>query len=125
MPGGGGTMRAVGAGHILFALGFAVVGAIGLGAHDFVLSQQPVPPGIPWRETLACASGALLLVTAVGVLVARVARLAALALAGYLLLWVLVLQLPRAVANPQIVGFWLGVSEDLTLATGGWIIFCA
>ena len=118
-------MRAVGAGHVLFALGFAVVGAIGLVAHDFVLSQQPVPAGIPWRETLACASGALLLVTAVGLLVPRAARLAALVLAAYLLLWVLVLQLPRAVANPQVEAYWLGVGEDLTLATGGWIIFCA
>jgi uncharacterized membrane protein len=118
-------MRAVGTGQVLFALGFAVVGAIGLGAHDFILSQQPVPAGIPWREALACASGALLLVTAVGLLIPRTARLAALVLAAYLLLWVLVLQLPRAVANPQVEGYWLGVGEDLTLATGGWIIFCA
>ena len=93
-------MRAVGASQVLFALGFAVVGAIGLVAHDFILSQQPVPAWIPWRETLACASSALLLVTAVGLLVPRAARLAALVLAAYLLLWVLVLELPRAVANP-------------------------
>jgi uncharacterized membrane protein YphA (DoxX/SURF4 family) len=67
----------------------------------------------------------LLLVTAVGLLVPRAARLASLVLAAYLLLWVLVLELPRAVANPQVEGYWLGVGEDLTLATGGWIIFCA
>ncbi len=118
-------MRAVGVGRFLFALGFAVVGAIGLGAHDFVLNQQPVPTGIPSREVLASISGALLLVTGIGLLVPRAARIAALVLAGYVLLWVLALQLPRALANPQVEAFWLGVGEDLSLAAGGWVIFCA
>jgi uncharacterized membrane protein YphA (DoxX/SURF4 family) len=118
-------MGAVGLGRLLFALGFAVVGAIGLGAHDFVLSQQPVPQGIPSREMLASISGALLLVTGVGLLVPRAARVAALVLTAYLALWVLALQLPRALAAPQVMGYWLGVGEDLTLATGAWAIFCA
>lgn len=118
-------MRAVGIGHPLFAVGFAVVGAIGLGAHDFVLSQQPVPKGIPWRETLACLSGALLLATGAGLLITRTARLAALVLTAFVLLWVIVLQVPRVVAQPLNEGFWLGVGEDSTLVTGGWIVFCA
>ncbi len=118
-------MRAIGMGQVLFALGFAVVGAIGLTAHDFVLSQQPVPPWVPSREILACLSGALLLLTGIGLLVPRASRLASLVLAAYLLLWVLALQLPRALAHPQVEGFWLGVGEDLTLAAGGWVIFCA
>jgi uncharacterized membrane protein len=118
-------MRTVGVGHFLFALGFAVVGAIGLGAHDFVLSQQPVPREIPWREILASISGALLLLTGVGLLVARAARLSALVLTAFLLLWVVALQIPRAVAQPLVEGHWLGIGEDSTLTAGGWIIFCA
>jgi len=118
-------MAAVGVGRILFGVGFAVIGAIGLVAHDFVLNQQPVPAGIPWREALACISGALLLITGIGLLIPRVARVAALVLASYVLLWVLALWLPRVVANPQVVGYWLGVGEDLSMATGGWVIFCA
>ena len=58
---GASDARGFGVGRLLFAVGFAVVGAIGLGAHDFVLHQQPVPKGLPWRETLASISGALLL----------------------------------------------------------------
>ncbi len=118
-------MRAVGVGRFLFALGFAVVGAIGLATHNFVLDQQPIPTGIPAREILACISGALLLVTGIGLLIPRVARVAALVLASYVLLWVLALQLPRIVANPQIEVFWLGLGEDLSMAAGGWLIFCA
>lgn len=118
-------MGAISVGRLFFALGFAVVGAIGLLAHEFVLAQQPVPDGIPSREALACISGALLLLTGIGLLVPRAARVAALVLAAYVSLWVLALELPRALASPKVMGNWLGVGEDLTLATGGWIIFCA
>jgi uncharacterized membrane protein YphA (DoxX/SURF4 family) len=118
-------MGAVSVGRLFFALGFLVVGSIGLVAHDFVLSQQPVPDGLPSREVLACISAALLLLAGIGLLVPRAAKLAALVLTANLSLWVLALELPRALANPQVPVYWLGVGEDLTLATGGWIIFCA
>jgi uncharacterized membrane protein YphA (DoxX/SURF4 family) len=118
-------MGAISVSRLLFAVGFMVVGAIGLGAHDFVLSQQPVPAGIPSREALACISGALLLLSGMALLIPRTARLAALVLAAYLSLWVLALQLPRALGSPRVMGFWLGVGEDLTLATGSWLIYCA
>jgi uncharacterized membrane protein len=120
----GGEVRVASAGHLFFALGFAVVGAIGLWAHDFVLTQQPVPQTMPWRETLACISGALLLLTGVGLLVARVARISTLVLTGFLFLWVIALQIPRVVAHPEVEGNWLGVGEDLTLVAGGWITAC-
>jgi uncharacterized membrane protein YphA (DoxX/SURF4 family) len=67
----------------------------------------------------------LLLVTGVGLLVPRAAKLSALVLTAYLALWVLALQLPRALGAPQVTAYWLGCGEDLTLATGAWIIFCA
>src|SRR5579862_9596868 len=118
-------MRRLGVGHFLFALGFAVEGAIGLGARDFLLSQQPIPDGLPWRELLACISAALMLLPGVGLLIARSARVAALVLTAFMLFWVLVLQLPRAIAHPDNEGYWLGVGEVTTLTTGGWLIYCA
>jgi uncharacterized membrane protein len=117
-------MRTVGVGHFLFALSLALVGAIGLLAHDFVLYQQPVPQGIPWRQTLACISGALLLITGIGLLVTPVARLSAIVLTAFLLSWVLTLWIPRVIAQPLVELNWLGVGEDSTLVAGGWIIFC-
>jgi uncharacterized membrane protein YphA (DoxX/SURF4 family) len=118
-------MRTVGIGHLLFAVGFVVVGAIGLVAHDFVLSQQPVPDGLPSRELLACISGAVLLLAGVGLLIVRTARLAALVLAGFMVLWVLALHLPRVVSQPGVEAYWLGAGEVTTLAMGGWLIYCA
>ena len=118
-------MRTIGIGRFLFALGFVVEGALGLVARDFLLSQQPVPHGIPGREWLACISAAVLLLGGIGLLITRTARDSALVMAGFMLFWVLVLQLPRAIAEPGNEVYWLGVGEVTTLTTGGWLIYCA
>jgi uncharacterized membrane protein YphA (DoxX/SURF4 family) len=118
-------MRRIGVGQLLFAVGLAVEGAIGLVARDFLLNQQPVPQGIPWREQLACVSAAILLLGGIGMLVPRSARLSTLVLSGFTALWVLVLHLPRALAQPGTEALWLGVGEVTTLATGGWLIYCS
>ena len=118
-------LRKIGVGHLFFALGFAVVGAISLAARDFLLFQEPVPQGIPSRETLACISAALLLIPGVGLLLPATARRSALILTGFVALWVVVLQIPRAVAHPLIEANWLGVGEDTSAVAGGWLIYCA
>ena len=118
-------LRRFGVGHLFFALGFAVIGAISLAARDFLLFQEPVPRGIPWRETLACINGALLLVPGLGLLWPATAKRSALILTGFVALWVLVLQIPRAVAHPLIEVSWLGVGEDTSAVAGGWLIYCA
>lgn len=118
-------LRKVGVGQLFFAVGFAVVGAISLVAHDFLLNQQPVPPGIPWRETLACISAALMLLAGAGLLLPAAARQSALTLTAFVALWVVALQLPRALAHPLVEGNWLGVGEDSSLVAGGWLIYSA
>lgn len=119
------ALRSIGVGQLLFALAFIVEGAFALGTRDFLLGQEPIPPGLPWRETLACLSGALMLLTGLGLLVSPLSRLSALVLTAYFLLWLLVLQLPRAFLQPQNEGYWLGVGEVSTLVAGGWLIWLA
>jgi uncharacterized membrane protein len=109
---------------VLFASCFALLGAISLGLHDFVLFQEPVPPGVPWREGLACISAALLLLPGIGLLFPATARGSALVLAAFVALWILALWMPQALAHPQVEASWLGVGEDLTLVVGGWLIHC-
>jgi uncharacterized membrane protein len=123
--GAGMYVRRLGVGHLLFALGFTVIGAISLAARGFLLSQQPVPQGIPWRETLACISAALMLVPGIGLLFPSTAKRSALMLMAFVALWVLALQIPRALAHPLVEGNWLGVGEDSSLVAGGWLIYCA
>ena len=118
-------MRNVGVGRLFFAAGFTAVGAISLVARDFLLHQQPVPPNIPWRETLACISAALLLVAGVGLLLPATAKRSSLTLTAFIALWVVALQLPTALAHPLVEANWLGVGEDSSMVGGGWIIYCA
>lgn len=109
----------------MFGSAFAVEGALGLFARDFLLNQQPVAQGVPWRGQLACISAAVMLLAGIGMLVPRPARVSTLVLTGFTALWVLILHLPRVFAQPENVGLWLGVGEVTTLATGGWLIYCS
>ena len=94
-------LRRIGIGHLLLALCFALIGAISLGQHDFLLNQQPVPKDIPWRETLACLSAALLLLPGIGLLIPATAKQSALLLTGFVALWVVALWLPQALAQDR------------------------
>lgn len=125
LSGGAVYVRRIGVGQLFVALGFIVIGAISLVARDFLLFQEPVPQGIPWRETLACISAALLLIPGIGLLLATTARRSALILTAFVALWVLALEIPRALAHPLIEANWLGVGEDSSLMAGLWLIHCA
>ncbi|MGA7538377.1 MAG: DoxX family membrane protein [Steroidobacteraceae bacterium] len=116
-------LRRVGVGHLLFALCFVFIGAISLALHDFVLFQQPVPQGIPWREPLALISAALMLLPGLGLLLPSTTKVSALTLSAFVALWVIALWIPQVVAHPRVEGNWLGVGEDLTLVVGGWLIY--
>jgi uncharacterized membrane protein len=122
---GAGTMRVIGLGHLLFAVGFAGLGVLSLFSGDFPYVWEPVPIWVPWREALAHASGFLLLSCGIGMLIRRSASLASLIMAIYLLGWVLVLQAPRAAHDPANIGMWLGVGESTVLMSGGWILFAS
>lgn len=118
-------MRVIGADHFLFAAGLAGLGVLSLFSGDFAFVWQPVPTWVPWRESLAHASGALLLAGGIGMLVKRTARTSALVMTIYMLSWVLVLQAPRAVPAPLNVGSWMGFAESSWLTCGGWILFAS
>lgn len=117
-------LRRLSVGHLLFASSFILIGAISLGLHDFLLFQQPVPPGIPWRVTLACISAALLLLTGAGLLLQATAKQAALVLTAFVALWIVALWIPQVLAHPLVELNWLGVGEDTVLVMGGWLIYC-
>lgn len=115
--------RLVGPGQILFAVGLAGLGILSLVFHDFALQWQPVPAGVPARATLALISGALLLVGAAALMTRRWGRTAALVLAVYLVLWILLLRVPQLLAHPLNVATWLGACENLALLVGARILY--
>lgn len=116
--------RMVALGHSLFALGLAGIGVLSLGSGDFAYTWQPVPQWIPWRQGLAFISGFALLTTAVGMLVRKSARTAALMMSLYQLLLLITLHFTHVLYSPSDVGRWLGLAENLVLVCGGWVLVC-
>jgi uncharacterized membrane protein len=115
-------MRIIGIGQVIFALALIGLGILGLRYDDFAMSWQPVPPGIPYHAALAYASGALLLVTGVGMFFARTAQMSALIETINLFAWIALLRLDGIIAHPLSAGRWLGVGENLVIATGAWAL---
>src|SRR5262249_38922510 len=109
-------------GRTLFALSFAAIGILSLGSGDFALNWQPVPAWVPGRALLAYASGLVLLASGLGLLFKRTAATAAIVLMANLVLWVLLLQIPRVASNAGTEIVWNGLGENLTLLAAAWIL---
>jgi uncharacterized membrane protein len=115
-------MRVIGIGQLLFALSVMGLGLLSLGSGDFALNWQPVPPWVPAREILAYASGAILLVGGLAILVRPSACLAALVLTINFAAWLVLLQIPRVAAGWSHAASWLGFGETSVLVSGAWAI---
>jgi uncharacterized membrane protein len=101
----------------------AGLGFLSLIFDDFALVWQPVPDSVPGRKILAYISGALLLVCGLGMLWKRTAPKATGLLAGFVTLWLVLLQVPRVAQAPGNESMWLGLCENLLLVTGSWTLF--
>ncbi len=116
-------MRGIGLGRILFAVSVAGLGALSIEFHEFALVWQLVPKTAAGHDALAIASGAILLVGGIGLVVPRAARMAALMLTAVALGFVLALRVPPLAAQPLVEANWYGLSETLTFVAGAWTIF--
>jgi len=101
---------------LILAIGTLAYGLVCLAFGDFGLQWQPVPDWVSGRPILAYANGALLATGGALLLWPRSSLWAARFLAGYLLLWVLLLKLPPLAAAPASVVAWLGPAEILSIA---------
>src|SRR5215471_13455276 len=99
-------MRLTGLGRVLFAGGFAATGALVIVTADFALVWQPFAWASPWHDALAYGCGAILLASGVALLLPRTAGVAALALAGFLVVRELALQVPGLVRHPLVEASW-------------------
>jgi uncharacterized membrane protein len=106
----------------LFALGMVGLGILALVYGDFAMVWQPVPEGIPGRTLLAYASGVIMLLGGVGLLVRTTAAWSARILFPYLIIWLL-LKVPALLVAPQMEAVWLGFGEIAVLLAGGWVLF--
>jgi uncharacterized membrane protein YphA (DoxX/SURF4 family) len=108
--------------RILFALALAAIGLQNLLTVGFLPELQPVPTWLPGQPFWACAVGLLLVGAGACVMAGRAIRQAAGALACLLFGTVLLLHVPRLIADPGDGGAWTGAFEILALGGGAWFL---
>ncbi|HSC17359.1 MAG TPA: hypothetical protein VLC74_00445 [Rhizomicrobium sp.] len=116
-------MRKMGVGRSVFAASMVLAGALSIAFRDFALVFGQVPKTVAAHDALAMASGAILLLGGMALLVPWSARIAALLLALVLLLFLLLLRSPGVVMHPLVETSWYGAGETLTMAAGAWTVF--
>ena len=105
-----------------FAIGLLGLGGLALAYGDFALVWQPVPAWLPARTAMAYASGVLMILLGLGLLIAPARKWAVRVLLPYLFLWAL-LKVPDVVSKPGTEANWLGLGELTLLLAGGWTLF--
>jgi uncharacterized membrane protein len=98
------------------------LGILALIYRDFALVWQPVPAWLPGRAAIAVASGVLMLLCGLGLLLRPTSKWSAQILFPYLIAWTL-LKFPDLVTAPLVEGSWLGFGELAVLLAGGWTLF--
>jgi uncharacterized membrane protein len=107
-------------GRVFVAAPLAVFGAEHLAGAQFVM--QAVPVWMPGRLFWAYFVGVALLAAAISIVLMKYVRWSATLLGVMFVLFVLMLHLPRAVANPGDRIAWTVALRDLAFAGGAWAL---
>ena len=107
-------------GHVFFAVPLAVFGAEHLAGAQFVM--QAVPTWMPGRLFWAYFVGFALVAAALSIILMQHVRWSATLLGIMIFLFVLMIHLPRVVANPKDRFAWAVMLRDLAFAAGAWTL---
>ena len=111
-------------GRIIYALALVGFGGVCLGFVNFLNSLQPVPDWLPGHDLLAIVVGAVLVLAGLAILAGVKARPAALAVAGMFALAIVLLHVPSAFTNPELLRspWWIRTFESLALGAAAFIV---
>jgi uncharacterized membrane protein len=115
-------MRIASWGHALFSLTLIALGILGLVQGDFTPIWQPVPKGAPARELLVYLSAIVPLVSGIGLLLQRAAAVASRVLLGFLLAWLLLLDVPDFFLHPGMQLTW-AVCKTAVMVAAAWVLY--
>jgi hypothetical protein len=110
-------------GRVLFAAAMIALGVTGLVNRDFALVWQHVPAHVPGRTFLACICAAIELGLGIGLLRQRTLAWTCRLLFPYLVLWLLLLEIPNVIHSPLDAGAWGSVGEIAIITAGAWCLF--
>jgi len=110
-------------GSVLFALGMAGLGVLGIIHRGFALVWQPVPEPFPHRELLGVICGSIHLVSGICIFLPQYSRWATLVMAIFVSSWP-ALQIPFSLWDaPLSASLWTTLAETVMLISGGFILF--
>ncbi len=109
-------------GHAVFAATLIAIGILGLIQRNFTPIWRPVPKDVPAREVLVYLSAIIPLVCGIGLLWRRAAAVASRLLLGFLLAWVLLLDLPQLFLHPGMQLTWAACKTAVMVASA-WVLY--
>jgi uncharacterized membrane protein len=118
-------MRVTGFGQTFFAAMTLALGILGVVNGDFASVWQEVPKWVPGYSVLAYLCALLSFACGFGLFWPRGTTLAARALFVYLLLWLLLLRVPKLFLAPTAAISWSGCGETAVMVAGGWAIYAS
>ena len=107
---------------MVFAATMMALGIVGLIKGDFTVIWQPVPKGLPGRETLVYLCAVLSVVSGVGLLWQRTAAIAARVLLLSFLLWLLFFRLP-GFSHGFIVDVYWAACQTAVMLAASWVLY--
>jgi uncharacterized membrane protein len=115
-------MRIASWGHGVFAATMIALGILGLIQRDFTPIWRPVPKGVPAREVLVYLSAIVSLFSGIGLLWQRSAAVASRVLLGFLLAWLLLLDVPQLFLHPGMQFTW-AACKTAAMVAAAWILY--
>ena len=115
-------IRIVSWGHAVFAATLIALGVSGLIQRDFTPIWLPVPKGVPAREVLVYLSAIIPLVCGFGLFLRRTAAAASRLLLGFLLAWLLLLDVPHFFLHPGMELTWAACKTSVMVAAA-WVLY--
>ena len=115
-----GIDKIVAVSNLCFAIPLAVFAALHLSAAEFIMPL--VPSYLPWRLFWAYFVGFALLASSLSIATKLQVRWSGLLFGIMMFLFVAMLHIPRALANPRDRIAWVIVIREMSFAGGAWIL---
>ena len=115
-------IRIASMGHAVFAVMMIVLGTVGFLDPDLVSLWNPVSIHVPAHELLIHLIALIAVAAGVGLLVQRMAAMAASLLLATLSLWLLLLRLPNLFLEPVFVASW-SVFPLVLMVAAAWVLY--